>query len=284
MAYGDAAGPRAHRAGEYRAVRSRDEESSVDVADAPDAQRLWRLLVTVTGGRELATAVAVDAFRRLHDAGQPEPVDSALLLCTDWRWRRTSARVLAGVVGTGILDDGGLDRLAEELLWSDMVRYVHPLGWIGSTFIEFDLGAPQQRRAPRQRKVHVDPSTPVTTERHVWPPLRSWAAERVLVRNRAAPADVLARAHALPARDGAAVVTGAVHAADELDPEQARMVVDVALRWGHKAPRKAALERLTAWGEADRAQALAAGDPDAAIRAWGRKLDTEIATQSSLFD
>jgi hypothetical protein len=256
------------------------DDEPPDVAGVPDAQQLWRLLVAPSHARELAPAVAVDTFRRLHDAAQPGPVDSALLLCTDWRWRRSSARVLAGIVAAEILDDAGLDRLAEELLWSDKVRYVHPLGWTGSSFIEFDLDAPQ--RPPRT--VHLDPSTPVTAERQVWPPLRAWAAERVLVRNRAALPDVLECAQALPARDASAVVTGAVHAAAELDPEQARMVVDAALRWGHKAPRKAALERLIAWGEADRAQALAADDPDAAIREWGRKQHTDAATQSSLFD
>ena len=82
----------------------------------------------------------------------------------------------------------------------------------------------------------------------------------------------------------AAVVTGAVHAADELDPEQARTIVDAALRWGHKTPRRAALEQLTTWGEHDRANALAADDADAAIRAWGQKRHTEGATQSSLFE
>jgi hypothetical protein len=190
--------------------------------------------------------------------------------------------VLAGILATGILEDEQQDRLAEELLWPDKVKYVHPLGWLGSTFIQFDL--PPVPRAPRQRTVHADPSTPVNTERYVWPPLRSWAAEQVLVGNRATPANVLARARELPARDGAAVVTGAVHAAAELDPEQARTVVDVALRWGHKTPRKAALEQLTTWGEHDRAQALAADDADAAVRAWGRKLRTEVDTQDSLFD
>jgi hypothetical protein len=100
-----------------------------------DAQQLCRLLVTVTGGPELAPSVAIGTFRRLHDAGQPEPVDSALLLCTDWRWQRTSAKVLAGIVATGILDDAQQDRLAEELLWPDKARYVYSLGWLGSTFI-----------------------------------------------------------------------------------------------------------------------------------------------------
>ncbi|GAA1686778.1 hypothetical protein GCM10009765_40370 [Fodinicola feengrottensis] len=68
---------------------------------------------------------------------------------------------------------------------------------------------------------------------------------------------------------------------DELDSDQARMVVDAALRCGHRAPRKAALEQLTKWGEHDRAQTLAANDADATIRAWGRKAH---ATQESLFD
>ncbi len=259
---------------------SHDDEPAADVAGVPDAQQLWRLLLAAPHRPELAPAVAVDTFRRLHDAGQSGPVDSARLLCTDWRWRRSSAQVLAGIVAARILADAELDRLAEELLWSDKVRYAHPLGWTGSSFIEFDLDAPQ--RPPRT--VHLDPNTSVTAERQVWPPLRAWAAERVLVRNRAALTDVLERARALPARDASAVVTGAVHAAAELEPEQARAVVEAALRWGHKAPRKAALERLIAWGEAGRAQALAANDPDAAIRRWGRKQHTDVATQSSLFD
>jgi hypothetical protein len=43
---------------------------------------------------------------------------------------------------------------------------------------------------------------------------------------------------------------------------------------GHKTSRKAALEQLATWGEHDRAEELAADDPDATIRTWGRKLRT----------
>ncbi|QWF81863.1 hypothetical protein [Amycolatopsis sp. CA-230715] len=252
-----------------------DDDLLTDVADA---QELWRLLVTVTSLRSLAPSVAVDAFRRLHEAGQPGAGGSALLLCTDPRWRRTSARVLADIVATGILDDAELDRLAEELLWSRKVRYAHPLSWIGSTSIEFDLDS------SRHRMVREDPNTQVTAERDVPPPLRSWAAERVLVRKLAAPADVLARTRALPPREGAAVATGAVNAADELDAEQARMVVEFALQGNHGTSRKAALERLASWGEVERAEALAADDADATIREWGRDLRTESPTQGGLFD
>ena len=79
--------------------------------------------------------------------------------------------MLAGILATGILDDEQQDRLAEELLWPDKARYVHPLGWLGSTFIEIDLSSAPG--ASRQRTVHADPNTPVTAERHVWPP-RPW--------------------------------------------------------------------------------------------------------------
>jgi hypothetical protein len=103
-----------------------DDEAPAGIVDAPDVPALWRLLVT-TRSREVAQAIAIEVLRRLQDAGQPDPYDSALLMCTDWRWRRTSGRVLAGIIDTGILDEAGLDRLAEELLWSDKVKYDHPL-------------------------------------------------------------------------------------------------------------------------------------------------------------
>jgi hypothetical protein len=79
-------------------------------------------------------------------------------------------RVLAGILATGILDDEQQDRLANELLWPDKARYVHPLGWFGSTFIEFDLSP--SRRAPRQRKARDDPNTPAADDSDAT--IRAW--------------------------------------------------------------------------------------------------------------
>lgn len=58
------------------------------------------------------------------------------------------------------------------------------------------------------------------------------------------------------------------------------MIVDVALRWHHQTPRKASLDQLITWGETDRAEALAADDPDATIRARAEKSPPD----ASLFD
>lgn len=260
-----------------------EDDDAAEFAAIPDARELWRLLVARRGGPELPPAVAVEVFRRIHGAGEPGSGDSALLLCTDWRWRRTSAKVLTGILDTAILDNPDEDALAEKLLWQDKVRYNHPLGWIGATFIEFEFGSTNRSSTARQRKVRVDPNTPMTTERDVWPPLRAWAAEHLLTRRQTLPANVQERARSLPAHDGAAVMTGAARAAEQLDPEQARMVVDVALQWGHKTPRRAALERLIATGESDRALIIAADDPDGSIRAWARRLRAGNASQDSLF-
>jgi hypothetical protein len=96
--------------------------------------------------------------------------------------------------------------------------------------------------------------------------------------------DILEHARSLPARDAAAAVTGAVRVADDLSEDQARTMLDAALAWGHKAPRKAALERLLAGGEYELVQTLAGNDPDASIRRWASEQLGSKATQGGLFD
>jgi hypothetical protein len=96
--------------------------------------------------------------------------------------------------------------------------------------------------------------------------------------------DVLEHARSLPARDAAAVVTGAVRVSDDLDEDEARTVLNSALAWEHKAPRKAALERLLVGGEDELAQTLAGSDPDASIRRWASEQLRSKATQGGLFD
>lgn len=147
-----------------------DHLESTEISDVTDALGLWRRLVSGAVGRALPPAVAVDTFRRIHRGGESGAFDSALLLCTDWRWRRVSAQVLAGILELGILDDDDQDRLADTLLWQQRVRYRHPIWWIGTSFIEYHLGAPEAGR-----RIRVDPNTPATADRSVWPPLRTWA-------------------------------------------------------------------------------------------------------------
>jgi hypothetical protein len=89
--------------------------------------------------------VAVELFTIHHGDSPPGAVDTALLLCTDWRWRRTSATVLAGILAVEALGDDEQDALAQRLLWPDRVRYIHPTGWLGTTFVEIELGDARTR-------------------------------------------------------------------------------------------------------------------------------------------
>lgn len=122
-----------------------DDLESTEISDITDALGLWRRLVSGAVGRPLPSAVAVDAFRRVHRGGESGAFDSALLLCTDWRWRRVSAPVLAGILESGLLDDDGQDRLADTLLWQERVRYRHPFG--GSAPASSNTSSTHQKRA-----------------------------------------------------------------------------------------------------------------------------------------
>jgi hypothetical protein len=269
----------AHRRAQHCQDGGVNHPVPTEICDITDALSLWQRLVAGAIGRPLPPAVAVDAFRRLHRGGEPGAFDSALLLCTDWQWHGVSANVIAGIVDSGILGDGDQDRLADVLLWHEQVHYRHPVWWLGATFVEYDLDSPGLGRT-----IRVNPNTPTTTRRPVWPPLRTWAAGHIVARHGASARDVLDHARSLPARDAAAVVTGAVRAVDDLDPDQARTVLNAALAWGHKAPRKAALERLLADGEHDLVQTLTDNDPDASIRRWAYKQLSDTGIQGGLFD
>ncbi len=257
-----------------------DHPEPTEISDITDALSLWRRLVSSAIGRPLPPALAVEAFRRLHVNGEPGAFDSALLLCTDWRWRRVGTQVIAGIVNSGILDDDDQDRLADALLWQERVDYRHPVGWIATSFVEYDLNS-----AGPGRTIRVDPNSPTMASRNVWPPLRTWAAGRVVGRRRAPVGDVLEHARSLPARDAAAVVTGGVRVADALGEDQARTVLKAALAWRHKTPRQAALEQLLASGDDELVQKLADNDPDASIRRWAsERLRNRATSQDNLFD
>lgn len=255
------------------------DEDAAEIIALADPLSLWRLLVTDPLGPKLAPALAIDTFQRLHGSGATGSYDSAVLLCTDRRWRNVTAKVITGIADSGILADCDQDRLANSLLWQQELRYEHPLWWIGNTFVEIDLDSPGPSRPAR-----LEPNMPVTACRYIWPPLRTWAAGWILGRQLASVAEVLDCARSLPARDGTAVVTGAVRAVSNLADDQARTVLDAALSWRHKTPRKAALQRLLADGEDELVHTLAHKDSDASIRQWASRQLTGSTAPPTLFD
>lgn len=221
---------------------------------ATDPEELWRALVVHSDRSTSDHWLAVRLFRRHHDDGTPGALTTALLLCTDRRWERCTARLIAGIADASLLSEDDLDELAARFLWSDRFRFQYPVSWIGTEWVSIDVTAGEG--AVSGPAVHLDPTTPVPTERSIPPPLRRWSARRVL---RTDPSSF--------------------DAIEVLSHDVARQAIDLGLGWPHGSVRLLALGLLAAvdLGGAGR---RAADDPDAKVRNWtprrARKGDASV--------
>ncbi|HYV01310.1 MAG TPA: hypothetical protein VEM93_03085 [Actinomycetota bacterium] len=232
---------------------------------ARDPDELWRALVAHPGRSTTQHWEAVALFRRHHQDGSPEALTTAQLLCTDRRWHRCTARLIAGIAGASILGEDGLDELAGCFLWSDRFRFQYPVSWIGTEWVTIDLDG--ENEAAERSVEHLDPDTPVSSNRRIAPPLRRWATDRVLRADPGTFDAVRARALELEPRDGAAVVSGMLDATPALDEEVGRQAIDLGLEWRWGSVRLLALDLLAAH-DPEAARARAAADPDTRVRAW----------------
>jgi hypothetical protein len=182
-----------------------------------------------------------------------------------WRWDRYTGRLIAGIVDTAILDVEDLDELASCFLWSDRFRFEYPVSWIGTKWLEIDLEGGKGAIGPSV--VHLDPTTPVPTERSIRPPLRRWAASRVLCADPGTFDAIRARAKGLGPLDGGAVVSGILDAIEVLDQHVGRRAIHLGLGWPRGSVRLLALVRLAAIDPGD-ARRRAAADPDLKVRTW----------------
>src|SRR2546427_7857885 len=148
------------------------------LAESPE--ELWRALVL--GGGLGASSNHWDAgllFRHHHGDGQPGALDTALLLCTDLRWRRATAGLIAEIAGSGLLNQDELAVLAESFL-NEAVVWEAPEAWTEGGCIEIvlcesaddddDGGPGQEESSPG----------PLWVRRAVQPPLRRGAAAELL--------------------------------------------------------------------------------------------------------
>jgi hypothetical protein len=247
-----------------------EDEAADRLFEQGNVEALHRYLIVGGIGwchrRSAVTSTAVEVLRHYHGEGQPGAVDTALLVCTDHRWERRTGDVVRQLADCGVIDDGGLHELADRLLWPDRICFVHPWIWFGSTELVVPLDA--RRGTARVRQVRVPANTTVPTPRLDTPPLRRWAAARVLADRPERLDDVLARAASLDALRGAGVTVGVLEVLDRLPTEHVERLLDHGLRYGHKSVRRAALEWLVANGEHERVWELGRDDPDASIRRW----------------
>jgi hypothetical protein len=237
----------------------------VDLGTASDPEGLWRVLVLQPGRSTTDHWLAVRLFRRHHADGTPGALTTALLLCTDGRWDRCTARLIAEIADASVLSEDDLDELAASFLWSDRLRFEYPVSWIGTDWVSIDVTGGEG--GVSRPVVHLDPATPVPTERSIPPPLRRWSTRWVLRADPGSFAAIRDRAAELGTRDGSAVMSGMLDAVEVLSHDVASQAIDLGLGWPQGSVRLLALD-LLAVVDPEGAGRRAAADPDAKVRNW----------------
>ena len=243
----------------------------VSLWTAATADALHRVLVLHPYARGSADAFEPIALLTKHHATEPgTSVATASLLLTDRRWRGGVGQLVLGIADSGLLTDEQLDALALAFLAAD--RYMYwpvPDAWFTAESVALvisdDVGEDADEVAVSEG--------PAVAARDVAPPVRRWAAARLVAQDPAAWAQVLARAQDLDARHGAAVVAGMFESIEHMPAAAQAWLVTKGTTWPHQSVRRAALKVVAARDGADVAFQLAHADPNAKIRDWAATLD-----------
>jgi hypothetical protein len=220
-------------------VRWDDDEEFEELAGIGDADELRRrLLESPAGwGRSTRHMEALELLAKVRGTGRLPLSLVALLLCECWRWRRVTAKLIAAIEASGLLDDRELDELANAFLAREHV-ISYPLAWVSPQWLEIELGTGSSRM------VTVSEDTMAERRCRFAPPLRRWAARRALRANQARLERLLGDAELFPPRDRDAVIGGLLDCADRLDGDGKRRLVSHGLHATQPSTRRAALDLL----------------------------------------
>ncbi len=234
------------------------ELSAIEEAD----ELCRRLLESPWGwGHSSRCAEAVDLLASVHGTGTLPDAFLAMLLCTCDRWGRVTAKLIGAVEASGALTDADLDELAESFLGEEVV-IEYPFLWACPRGL--DLASSEEG----EPGFVIDDDTMAQTRRRPEPPLRRWAAARVLQSDPGRLDDLLTSTSSLPPRHRDAALQGLLDAADALEEGDRRQLLRRGLRCGVGSVRRSALDRLCELDGADAALRRARADANRAVRAW----------------
>jgi hypothetical protein len=191
----------------------------VELWSAPTAEELHRVLVLHPPFHRGANAF--EPYQLLSKHHEIEPTGSvvtAMLLVTDPRWRDGAGNLLRQIEQSGMLDDDQLDLLAEAFLAAgEALFWAVPDHWFSAIGIVIEVGDVEE--ADDEAVVETEEvDGPTVARREVYPPLRRWAAGRLVGRRPESWVQVLARTGEVDARAGAAVMSGLLDVVDVLKP------------------------------------------------------------------
>ncbi len=246
-----------------------DQDTLDKLVAVKDADELCRLLLGNPGGwrRSTRPAEAVELLTRVHGTGELPFSLAVLLVCTCRRWDRVTAKLIAAIQDSGLLDGTELDELTDAFLAHDHV-ISYPLAWASPQWLEIDL----DDRTGRTYTVTED--TPAQHRVRPEGPLRCWAARQALHTRPERLAELLSTAERFEPRHRDAAIHGLLDAVGVLDEPARRTLIDRGLRAAQGSVRIAALEQLSELDGPETARRLAAADPNAQVRKWRPAADT----------
>lgn len=239
------------------------------LAAIDDAEELCRELLASPGGWGSSTRhlEAVELLGRVSGTAELPASFVALMLCSCRRWDRVTSRLIAAIEGSGLLGDADLNELAGSFLSHEHV-ISYPLTWVSPEWLEVELDD------GRGRTYTVHEDTQAQYRPSFEPPLRRWAAGRVLRADPTRLEDLLRTARAFEPRHRDALLHGLLDAADGLDETQQRSLIRRGLESAQASVRHTALHRLCVLDGPESARCRARADTNASVRKWRPRHET----------
>jgi len=251
------------------------EEGAVEVIDLWSAETtddLRRVLVLHPPVRRTADAFEPYVLLSKHHKMDPTgSAETAMLMVTDPRWRNGVGNLIRRIEQSDILDDSQLDLLAEAFLAAgDAVYWQVPDHWFSDEGIVIWVDEVEERQDDAQMEEGED--RPAVVRRTVSPPLRRWAAMRLVGRQPERWGKTFKRARALDARGAAAVISGLLDVVSVLEPATQEFLIQKATSWPNHSVRRLAIGLVAERKGVEAAHAIAICDPNAGVRKWAGSL------------
>ncbi len=183
------------------------------------------------------------------------------MVCTCRRWDRATAKLIAALQDSMLLDDAALDELANSFLsHAQVISY--QLARVSPQWLEVDL------HDGTGRTCTIDENTLAQHRVSVEPPLRRWAAHRALRLSPARLTELLRAAELFEPRHRNALIHGPLDAANVLDERHQRELINRGLNTSRASVRWIALDRLCEVRGPETALRRAREDGNATVRKW----------------
>lgn len=244
-------------------------EDLVALHTAGDVEEFRRRLVCYPAGptNKSDSFEPLCLFKQFHENLPQGAATTAVLLVTDERWRSGAGRLMRHIDESGLIPSGELDLLAQTFLAAGpQVYWEAPGAWFGGPAITIDLG-PHEDDTDDSDDSDGDLSPedaaddgPVVVARQLRPPLRRWAAGRIVRAEPSAWGALIKRARDSDPTAGAAIMLGVLDGIDALTPAARASVAKLGTAWPQRAVRNTATAIINR-PECDAASSPVAAEP-----------------------